>query len=637
MSPGRLLRSTALTLAAAGGALGVALFGVSLVRLPEDPTLQPIFDAANAQPMAALESVPSRADRQAFFGDLHIHSALSPDAYVFGVRAMPADAYRYARGATIEHGAGYPIRLTRPLDFAAVTDHSEYLGVVRAYGGQTTLGRESLRDRLLSDSKLAFTSAYFEALAELPSFQSGAAQVPKGLEHVPAEAWRTIIAAAETYNEPGAFTTFIAYEWSSPSRDYGHLHRNVIYGTSRVPDRPFSAADSQKPRELWRALDRQRAAGMPVLAIPHNPNLSNGETFGLVDRDGNPFDADYARSRRRNEPLTEIFQVKGTSETHPVLSSADEFADFEISEGFIGGLPEGVDRRGGYARAAWRRGLEMAEARGFDPFDFGVIGSSDGHGASSPVEEDAFHGKLPMLDGSAAIRLGAATFIPRAVLPTIKWGAAGLAGIWAEENTRESLFAAMRRKETFATSGPRMRLRMLAGWNFEAADLERVAPVHYAYANGVSMGGILPSRGGATTPGFLVWALKDADGANLDRLQIVKAWVEPDGTSAEAIFEVAASNGRQPDSEGKLVALASTVDLATPGYTNEYGASELSAFWSDPDFVPTQRALYYARVIEIPTPRWSTYDAVRMGVTPPEPHSIQERAVASPIWYDPLR
>ena len=635
MSVSRLLRLLVRAFAWGAFLLVGLLVGLSFVRPPEDPSLDPAFDEADASPMTDPRRTPPHPSRQAFFGDLHIHSALSPDAYVFGVRAMPADAYRFARGATIEHGAGYPIQLARPLDFAAVTDHSEYLGVVRAYGERTTLGRRSLRDRLLNDGRLALSLAYLQAVAELPPFQGRRVEPPEGLEQVPAEAWRTIIEAADSYNEPGVFTTFIAYEWSSPARDNGHLHRNVIYGTSRVPDRPFSAADSQKPRELWRALDAQRAAGMPVIAIPHNPNLSNGETFDVVDRDGNPFDADYVERRRRNEPLTEIFQVKGTSETHPVLSSADEFANFEINEGFLGALPEGVDRRGGYARAAWRRGLELAGTRGFDPFAFGVIGSSDGHGASSPVEEDRFHGKLPMLDGSAAIRLGKANFMPPSVVPTLQWGAAGLAGIWAEENTRASLFAAMRRKETFATSGPRMRVRMFGGWGFEAADLERAKVVEYAYAEGVPMGGTLPVFSGTTPPRFLVWATKDADGANLDRLQIIKVWADADGTSSEQIFEVAASDGRVPDAKGSLTPIPSTVDVKTASYTNQFGATELSAFWADPDFDPDQRALYYARVIEIPTPRWSTYDAVRLGIEPPEPQTLQERAVASPIWYAP--
>jgi hypothetical protein len=609
------------------------LVGASLIQPPHDPSLEPAFDAASARPMFELPRIPRDPERRAFFGDLHIHTALSPDAYVFGVRAMPTDAYRFAKGTTIEHGAGYPIQISRPLDFAAVTDHS----TTRALGERTTLHQRSLRDRLLNDGKLALTWTYFKTISEIESQGFRTDGIPAAVAHVPAEAWQATIAAAEAHNEPGVFTAFIAYEWSSFSRDGGHLHRNVIYGSSRAPEKPFSATDSFKPRGLWEALDRQREAGIPVLAIPHNPNLSVGETFDIVDKDGNAFDAEYAATRRRNEPLTEIFQVKGTSETHPVLSSGDEFADFEIHEMFLGGEPEGLDRRGSYIRAALRRGLELADAEGYNPFDFGVIGSSDGHGASSPVEEDNFFGKLPMLDGSAATRLEQNTFVPRGAMPAREWGAAGLAGIWAEENTRESLFAAMRRKETFATSGPRMRIRLFGGWNFDAGLLDRSDAVRRAYADGVPMGDVLGERGAASAPGFLVWAVKDAEGANLDRLQIVKGWVNADGASQEKIFDVAASDGREPDAAGKLTPLASSVDLATASYSNDSGATQLSAFWQDPEFDAAQRAFYYARVIEIPTPRWSTYDAVKLGIPAPTPHTLQERAVTSAIWYDPAR
>ncbi len=614
------------------------LVGASFVHPPRDPSLEPAFDSMAARPMADLPRIPRDPERRAFFGDLHIHTALSPDAYVFGVRAMPSDAYRFAKGVTIEHGAGYPIQISRPLDFAAVTDHSEFLGTTRALGEQTSLHRRSLRDRLQNDSKLGLTWVYFKTIAELNSQGFRSDGIPDEVAHVPAEAWRTTIDAAEQHNDPGVFTTFIAYEWSSFSRGGGHLHRNVTYGSSRAPDKPFSSTDSPKPRLLWEALDRQRDAGIPVLAIPHNPNLSNGETFDVVDKDGNPFDANYAETRRRNEPLTEIFQVKGTSETHPLLSTGDEFADFEIHEMFIVGEPEGLDRRGGYIRAALRRGIELADAEGYNPFEFGVIGSSDGHGASSPVEEDNFFGKLPMLDGSAAIRLEQATFVPKGIMPAREWGAAGLAGIWAEENTRESLFAAMRRKETFATSGPRMRIRLFGGWAFDAALLERSDAIRQGYARGVPMGGSLPERGAADAPGFLVWSVKDPTGANLDRLQIVKGWVDASGESAERIFEVAASDGRVADAAtGKIAPLESSVDLETASYSNRIGATELSAFWRDPEFDPDQRAFYYARVIEIPTPRWSTFDAVKLGIHPPEPGTLQERAVTSAIWYDPSR
>ncbi len=629
-----LARGTAALVAA----LALLLLGLSLLRMPDDPTLEPVFDASTAVPAADLPRLPPDPERRALFGDLHIHSALSPDAYVFGVRAMPADAYRFAKGATIEHGNGTAIRLSRPLDFAAVTDHSEFLGTTRARDGDLTLSSRSLRDRLLHEGRLAFTFTWFRTLAELSGAVFRGGELPPELNEVRGQAWRTIIEAAEGHYVPGAFTTFIAYEWTSTADAGGHLHRNVIYGSSQVPDLPFSATDSNRPRELWRALDAQREAGMQVLAIPHNPNLSGGETFQLADREGRAFDAQYAETRRRNEPLTEIFQVKGTSETHPVLSSADEFANFEIHEQLVPGGEETADRRGSYARSALRLGLELQRREGFNPFTFGVIGSSDGHGASSPVEEDAFHGKLPMLDGSAAIRTGKAFLLPLSLLPAKEWGAAGLAGVWAEENTRESIFAALKRKETFATSGPRMRVRFFGGWNFDGALPGRSDAVQAAYANGVPMGGTLRVREGEgeAAPGFLVWALKDPDGANLDRIQIVKAWVDETGASAERVVDVAASDGRRPDpGTGRLAPVGTTVDLATASYTNGIGAAELSAFWRDPEFDPRQEAFYYARVIEIPTPRWSTYDAVALGIATPEPATLQERAVTSAIWIAP--
>lgn len=606
---------------------------VGLQKPPHDPTLEPEFDPATAKPMATLERRPADPDRQAFFGDLHIHSALSADAFVFGVRAMPDDAYRFAKGASLAHGNGAEIRLSRPLDFAAVTDHSEFLGITRERN-EGLLVERSLRDRLQNDSKLELSWLYMQTMGEL--WNNVGADVPAAGDDIRASAWQTIIGAAESHYEPGAFTTFIAYEWTRSGPSGTHLHRNVIYGSSLAPDLPVSARDAPDAQDLWEELDRQRQSGIPVLAIPHNPNLSGGKTFAVTDMAGEPFDGEYIATRRRNEPLTEIFQVKGTSETHPSLSPDDEFADFEIQDELV---PSGakVDLRGGYARPAQRVGLEIAARSGSNPFDFGVIGSSDGHGASSPIEEDNFFGKLPMLDGSAAIRLDQATLIPEGTLPASKWGAAGLAGIWAEENTRESLFAAMRRKETFATSGPRIRIRMFGGWDLEPALLARNDLVGECYRRGVAMGGTLPPRTNQDAPRFVVWAMKDPNGANLDRLQIVKGWVDEDGRSHEQIHDVAASDAREPDEDGRFAPIPSTVDVENARYDNVNGASELSAHWQDPDFDPAERAFYYARVLEIPTPRWSTYDAKRLGIEAPAPHSIQERAVGSSIWYTPTR
>ncbi|MCR9097710.1 MAG: DUF3604 domain-containing protein [bacterium] len=631
MSVWGVLRTFLLILAAfVALAVGWVLV-VGLQKPPADPTLEPAFDPANAKPMRPLERRPPAPDRQAFFGDLHIHTALSADAFVFGVRAMPDDAYRFAKGASLAHGNGSEIRLSKPLDFAAVTDHSEFLGITRERN-EGVLVERSLRDRLQNDSRLALTLLYQRTMGEL--WDNLAMELPPETDEIRSDAWQTIIGAAEQHNDPGAFTTFIAYEWTRGGDNGIHLHRNVIYGSSRAPDFAASAKEARNSRDLWAELDRQREAGIPVLAIPHNPNLSGGLTFATTDMTGNAFDADYIETRRRNEPLTEIFQVKGTSETHPALSPEDEFADFEIQEGLLP-ASEALDLRGGYARAAQRVGLEIAARSGSNPFDFGVIGSSDGHGAASPIEEDAFFGKLPMLDGTAAIRLDQATLIPEGFLPASKWGAAGLAGIWAEENTRASLFAAMRRKETFATSGPRIRVRMFGGWDLEASLLERSDGIREGYRRGVPMGGTLRPHENPEAPAFLVWALKDPDGANLDRLQIIKGWLDDAGRSHERVYEIAASDGRVPDEAGRLVSLPSTVDVASATYEDSVGAADLSAFWQDPDFDPDQRAFYYARALEIATPRWSTYDAKRLGIPPPKPHSIHERAVGSSIWYEP--
>ena len=611
----------------------VAILALGLQKPPTDPTLDPVFEPAAAKPTAALVRRPPAPDRQAFFGDLHIHSALSADAFVFGVRAMPDDAYRFAKGASLAHGNGSEIQLSRPLDFAAVTDHSEFLGITRERGGGA-LSERPLGDRLRNDTKLGITWLYLRTMGEL--WNNLGMEVPPELDETRGEAWQTIIRAAERHDEPGVFTTFIGYEWTRSGPSGTHLHRNVIYGSDRVPALPMSSRDAPDARDLWRELDRQREAGIEVLAIPHNPNLSGGRTFATVDMAGQPFDLAYIAARRRNEPLTEIFQVKGTSETHPTLSANDEFADFELQDGL---LPAGdaADLRGGYARAAQRQGLEIAYELGLNPFDFGVIGSSDGHGAASPIEEDRFFGKLPMLDGSAALRLEQALLIPEGILPAPKWGAAGLAGVWAEENTRASLFAALRRKETFATSGPRIRIRMFAGWKLDASLLERADVAAEGYRRGVPMGGTLAAEDMSEAPSFLVWALRDPDGANLDRLQVVKGWVDESGRSHEQVYDVAASDGRVPDDAGRVDPLPSTVDVEAASYDDSVGAPLLSAHWRDPDFDPSEPAFYYPRAIEIATPRWSTYDAKRLGIEAPRPHTIQERAVGSSIWIEPAK
>ncbi|MEZ5570447.1 MAG: DUF3604 domain-containing protein [Halioglobus sp.] len=595
----------------------------------EDPSLFPEFNAATAVQPPPKDVTQYNPLRNLYWGDLHIHTSFSTDAYTNGVRATPDDAYTFAKGGEIEHAAGYGIRIARPLDFAAVTDHSEYLGVLRATKPDLPLSRRGLRERLLNDGRLGVTIAFAQSLL---GFDLEDAIVP-GWQDISRSAWQETIATAQRHNDPGRFTTFVGYEWSSMPGER-NLHRNVIYRSANVPPLPFSSVDSEDPRDLWSALEQQREQGMEAFAIPHNGNISDGLMYNRVMFDGKPMNAAYAQRRMDNEPLSEIFQVKGSSETNPLLSEEDQFAGFEIYDTLLSQSQETSRAKGSYARDALRTGLEMSHAEGFNPYRFGVIGSSDGHNAASPVEENNYFGKLPLLDGSAALRLGLATYTPSSMPGGRRWSAAGLAAVWAQENTRESLYDAMRRKETYATSGPRIAVRFFGGWDYPANMLQQRDWITLAEAQGVPMGQQLPA-GDAATPSFAVWAIRDPESGNLDRIQIIKGWVDETGKSHEKLFDVVWSGERSIDANGKLPAVGNTVDAATATYSNSIGAQQLSTVWTDPQFDPEQEAFYYARVIEIPTPRWTTFDALKLGIPAPEPVSLQERAVTSAIWYKP--
>jgi hypothetical protein len=611
----------------------LAVLAISLLACSpvEDPSLFPAYDAATAEPPPAKPPVALNPDRNLLWGDLHIHTSYSTDAYTMGTRATPDDAYIFTRGGTIEHGAGYPIRIDRPLDFAAVTDHAEYMGTARLDPAVLVLEERSLRERLLNDGPLQMSLAFIGATIAIAGgdLSAGTPEV----EQVGLDAWAYMIETADRHYDPGVFTTLAAYEWTSMP-DSQNLHRNVIYRDTHVPTIPFSSLDSDNPEDLWDALDAQRAAGMQVMAIPHNGNVSNGLMYDRVQFDGSPMDAGYAAQRMRNEPVSEVFQIKGTSDTHPLLSPEDEFADFEIMTTQLSASGDFSEPRGSYARDALRAGLEMSHSEGFNPYRFGVIGSSDSHNASSSVQENNHHGKLPVMDGTAALRLGEAVLMPSKYLRQKRWGAAGLAAVWAQQNTRESVFDALARRETYATSGPRMSLRFFGGFNYSEDMMSATDLLARAYRDGVPMGGELS---GVTSPRFALWVTKDPQGANLDRLQIIKGWVDEQGVSHEQIFDVAASDNRQVDASGKLAAVGNTVDVASASYSNTIGADQLKALWVDPQFDLAQQAFYYARALEIPTPRWSTFDAMRLGVEAPLPTSLQERAVSSAIWYRPER
>jgi hypothetical protein len=602
----------------------------------DDPSLTPPANPAHST-LPTPSAAPFNENRQVLFGDLHIHTGLSTDAYVLGVRSEPNDVYRFAKGEVIDHGAGYPIQISRPLDFAAVTDHAEYMGQAKVADLDIPTNERPLPALLREGNAWRITFAWLQSSMQMTQngFSPGGEGIDKDINK---SAWDLTIAAAERHNQPGVFTAFIGYEWSADAGNVmAHLHRNVIYRSNDVADIPFSSLDSNRPEDLWDFLHRQNQQGKVAMAIPHNGNFSRGNMYAPVDSEGKPLTAKYAAMRSRYEPISEILQIKGSSETHPLLSSEDEFANFELmGESLFSGGNAGETVKGSYLRDALRVGMELSHSEGFNPFKYGVIGASDSHNASSPSDESNYTGKLPLLDGSAGLRTGEVLLMPAGLNPVTRWSSGGLAGVWAQENSRESIFDALQRKETFATSGPRISVRFFAGWQFNEQTLERADALTWAYAHGVPMGGELKPAAKDKVPGFLIMAFKDPEGANLDRVQIIKAWVDQHGVSHEQVYDIAAADDREVDpATGTLATVGNTVDTTKATYQNTIGGTSVSRFWSDPDFDQAAEAFYYVRVLEIPTPRWSTFDAVKLGTKPMQPESIQERAITSAIWYKP--
>ncbi|WP_372786431.1 DUF3604 domain-containing protein [Phenylobacterium sp.] len=642
-------RKAAPVLAAAAllGALGAAGSAPGQGEKPAAPPAAVAAKIAPAKAGAKTGHLPGyNPDRNAYFGDLHVHTGLSFDAYIFNVRAMPDDAYRFAKGDTIGHAAGFNIRRSGgPLDFTAVTDHSEYMGAMReANDPKSPLNKLPISQGLFSSDPKQITAAFTKMVA---GFEHNTLPKEFSAPDVVGRAWTEVQQAAARHNDPGRFTTFVAYEYTS-APDGRNLHRNVIFRTTKVPQLPYTAVVSNNPEDLWQTMDAWRAKGIDVLAIPHNSNGSDGLMFEPTKRDGTPMDRAYAELRMRNEPLAEITQIKGTSEVHPSLSPNDEWANFEIMERYIGSNRPVTKFHGSYVREALKDGILMREKVGFNPFKFGFIGSSDTHNAApGSTEERNYFSKVGRSDGTPAQRgsvpPGGAKTWPadtpdsaHATAPYQAWGASGLAGVWAEENSREAIFAALRRKETFATSGPRIRLRFFAGYDFPDDLAHRTDLVREAYAKGVAMGSDLaPSRGKA--PKFLIWGVRDPNSGYLQRAQVVKGWVE-NGVAKEQVFDVACADKltlnkttwRCPDN-------GAGVNMATCEPDPYKGDVELRTLWTDPTFKPNQRAFYYLRVLENPSCRWSTWDALRNG-TPPNPtlaKTIMERAWSSPIWYEP--
>ncbi len=598
----------------------------------------PAGGPAGAESGSPGDGADSRSTRNAYFGDVHVHTKYSFDSYIFGTRNDPDGAYRFAKGEPLTHAAGIEMRLKAPLDFLAVADHATYLGMFEEMDNpDSAVGQHPLSIALRSAATPADRSAVFQEV--LPR-ERGYVDPDDLLDlGIVKSAWQKIVEAAERHNDPGNFTTLIAYEFTAGGPRGENLHRNVIFRDSNVPGIPFSRLDARNnPELLWDWMDEQRAQGIDSLAIPHNSNGSDGWMFALTNRAGDPIDEAYAEQRMRNEPLVEITQVKGTSDTHPLLSPNDEWADFGIMERTIGSdFPS--QPQGSYVREAYLNGLAMEEELGFNPYRFGLIGSSDTHNAAGSFEEDNYWSKTGLLD----IRPEQRGSVPRENTgeyddPTRQyWGASGLAAVWAESNTREDIFRAFQRKETFATTGPRMRVRFFAGYDFDEDTLAGDDGIARAYADGVAMGGDLMADGTRRAPSFLVWAVRDPTTDPLDRLQVIKGWTE-EGAHQEKVYDVGCSAGATVDGDSHRCAdNESAVDLTTCSTEEGQGAAELEALWQDPDFDPNQRAFYYVRVLQNPTCRWSTWDAIRAGVPPKPglPATIQERAWSSPIWYVP--
>ena len=585
------------------------------------------------------------------FGETHLHTMASFDAGAFGARLTPRDAFRFARGDEVVSSTGIPVQLARPLDFAVVTDHSDNMGMF----GDLLAGKPNIVADPVGKTwyDLIKSGKGADAAVQIiTAFSSG--KIPKDLVYLPGNpaytnAWLDNVAAAEEYNQPGRFTAFIGYEWTSNTNG-NNLHRNVIYrdGADKAkgvdPYVTIKPVGSDNPRDLWKWMAAYEAkTGGRVLAIPHNGNLSNGRMFPLIDSfSGKPVDKDYATERARWERLVEVTQTKGTGEAHPFLSPNDEFANFEIWDKGNLTLTEAKSKsmlEFEYARSALKNGLKLERQLGVNPYKFGMVGSSDSHTGLTAMEENNFMGKTVSQEPSAKRMLSTFIHDKNTNLTIMDWevGASGYAAVWAKENTRASIWDAMERRETYATTGPRMIVRFFGGWDFTEADTKTRQPAEPGYKKGVPMGGDLSRNPAGHAPSFLVAALKDPIGANLDRYQIVKGWMDANGSLHEKVYDVVWGGNRKRGKDGKVPSVGSTVDLRTATWTNTIGAPELIAVWKDPDFKPNEPAFYYGRVIEIPTPRWTDYDMVRFG-TKPLPGTrmtVTERAYTSPIWYSP--
>ena len=595
--------------------------------------------------LAVADDQPTRA----YFGDTHLHTSFSPDAGMAGTKVGPNDAYRFVLGETVTSSTGQAATISRPLDFVVIADHAENLGLADAIANSDPgllsdpFGKE-LYDLVIAGKGVDAFNALVQKMAK-------GAEAKIKSESMLRNAWTKIMELADQYNDPGEFTAFIGYEWTSqPSGN--NLHRVVVFRGDKAsvdPVLPFSLFDSENAEDLWDYMAAyEKDTGGQVLAIPHNGNLSSGMMFApQYQTDGKAIDKSYAEMRSRWEPIMEVTQSKGTSEAHPFLSPDDEFADFEIVDTTnLGGTAQRTTDmiQYEYARSALKMGLEFEESLGANPFKFGMVGSTDSHAGLPATREDNWWGKAPFLEPSpnrwkdVLIR---SSLDPALDLTALQLAASGLAGVWATDNTREAIWDAMARREVFGTTGTRLQIRVFGGYGFGSDDLSQTDLATKGYAAGVPMGSDLAAAPEGASPGFLVEAMRDPLGANLDRIQIVKGWLDENGAAQEEVHNVVWSNAdvRALDAQGNLTSVGSTVNEMEATYSNSIGADALRGFWQDPDFDPAQKAFYYARVMEIPTPRWLAYDRKNYDLYDEMPedvrYSSQERAYSSPIWYSP--
>jgi hypothetical protein len=615
---------------------------------PSKESLSELYPGKAYSPYAQ-RSFPTRP----MWGDTHLHTAMSVDAGLFGCRLGLEDAYRFARGEEVISSTGQPVKLARPLDWLVIADHSDAMGFIQdlAAGAPEILAFEEGR-RWSQGLQAGGEASVAAALDLITTFSQG--KIPQELliQYSPgakkyASTWEKVVRAAESYNDPGRFATLIGFEWTSLVTG-NNLHRNVIFRDNAdrvgriVPFTTQAPIGSTDPLDLYRWLENYEATtGGTALALAHNGNLSNGLMFPVdAQYTGRKLDADYVKSRARWEPLYEVTQMKGDGEAHPFLSPDDEFADYETWD--AGNLDLSEAKKSNmlaseYAREALKTGLLLEKQLGTNPYKFGMVGSTDSHTGLSTSEEDNFFGKHSGSEPSPKRMEHPFTKTALGSFEGWQTSASGMAAVWATENTREAIFDAMQRREVYATTGPRISVRFFGGWEFTADDLNSRQPAFRGYEKGVPMGSDLAPRRDGGAPKFMVYALRDSVGANLDRIQIVKGWLDQNGKTHERVYDVSWSGDRKVTTDGKLSPVGNTVDLKNATWTNTIGASELGTVWTDPDFDANERAFYYARVIEIPTPRWVVYDAFRFGIEPPPEAKLidQERAYTSPIWYTP--